>query len=66
MTTVLAKVWSPCFVMTMTGSLKCQGNRHVSDETFVADGLDGHDGSVEKPVMGWKEMALTTSTAHSS
>jgi len=43
MTTELAKVWSPCFLVVMAGSLKCQGNRHVSDEKFV-----GHDESVEK------------------
>jgi hypothetical protein len=43
MMTVLAKVWSPCFLMIMAGSFKCQGDRHVSDEMFAANSLDSQE-----------------------
>ena len=52
MTTVLTKVWSPCFVMIMVG------NRHVSDkkERLSRIALDDHDESIYK-TCDRKEMA---------
>lgn len=34
--------------MIMAGSLKCQGDRYVSDEEFVVYHLYGHNESLEK------------------